>query len=121
VTHQILIDGHGSRFDKDFLIYINEPKTKWVVVLGLPYGTHVWQVGDAIEQNGAFKNGWRKGLELLHARQEELNLPQSMSRSDMIPLVKYAWERSFARVESTRKAIAKRGWNPLRPSSATEA
>ena len=50
-----LIDGHQSRFDLKFLKYINDPKTKWNVTIGVPYGTALWQVGDSSEQNGSFK------------------------------------------------------------------
>jgi hypothetical protein len=32
---------------------------------------------------------------------------------DIIPLVNTAWAKSFARVDSSRKEILKRGWNPL--------
>ncbi len=33
--------------------------------------------------------------------------------TDIIPYVNYAWEQSFARVETNRRAIADRGWGPL--------
>ena len=33
--------------------------------------------------------------------------------SDIIPIVKYAWDLSFARMESNKKAIRDRGWFPL--------
>jgi hypothetical protein len=51
----LLLDGHGSRFLLPFLDYIGAPATKWTVCIGVPYGTHIWQVGDSSEQNGAFK------------------------------------------------------------------
>lgn len=50
-----LVDGHQSRFELKFLEYINNPKTKWNVTIGVPYGTALWQVGDSLEQNGTFK------------------------------------------------------------------
>jgi hypothetical protein len=43
----VLLDGHQSRFDEVFLRYINDPAHKWVVAIGVPYGTHIWQVGDS--------------------------------------------------------------------------
>jgi predicted nucleic acid-binding Zn-ribbon protein len=34
-------------------------------------------------------------------------------KTDIIPIVRYAWDCSFGRVKSNKKAICKRGWNPL--------
>jgi hypothetical protein len=67
----LLLDGHNSRFDLAFLQYVNDPKTKWFVVIGLPYGTHVWQVGDSSEQNGALKNGLREAFDILFTRRSK--------------------------------------------------
>ena len=50
----LLLDGHGSRLELPFLKYINTPEDHWVVCLGVPYGTALWQVGDSKEQNGSF-------------------------------------------------------------------
>lgn len=50
----LLIDGHKSRLEIPFLEYINTPTDHWVVCLGVPYGTALWQVGDSKEQNGSF-------------------------------------------------------------------
>ncbi len=36
-----------------------------------------------------------------------------IDRHDVVGLVHRAWEHSFARTESSRRAIAERGWNPL--------
>ena len=53
-TPLLLLDGHGSRFEIPFLEYINAPDHKWAVVIGVPYGTALWQVGNSPEQNGNF-------------------------------------------------------------------
>ena len=45
----LLVDGHGSRLEIPFLEYINEPDHEWVVCIGVPYGTDLWQVGDSKE------------------------------------------------------------------------
>jgi hypothetical protein len=50
----MLLDGHQSRFDLDFLRYINTYPNKWNACIGVPYGTALWQVGDSSEQNGQF-------------------------------------------------------------------
>jgi len=51
----LLLDGHGSRYDPNFLKYVNDAKTEWVVCIGVPYGTSLWQVGGSSQQNGAYK------------------------------------------------------------------
>jgi len=54
-TPFLLLDGHGSRLELPFLSYINDEKHKWIVCIGVPNGTSLWQVGDSAEQNGCFK------------------------------------------------------------------
>jgi hypothetical protein len=83
----VLLDGHQSRFEEGFLRYINDPAHRWVVAIGVPYGTHIWQVGDSSEQNGSFKMSFNKWLDKLYARKRELNVPANMVRSDIVPLV----------------------------------
>ena len=56
----LLLDGHGSRLEMPFLQYINNPEDHWVVCLGAPYGTALWQVGDSKEQNSSFNNAFTK-------------------------------------------------------------
>ena len=51
----IILDGHSSRFELPFLEYINNDKHHWWASIGVPYGTHLWQVGDSSELNGCFK------------------------------------------------------------------
>lgn len=45
----LLLDKHGSRFDFLFLEYIKKPATKQYVCIGVPYGTHAWQLGNSVE------------------------------------------------------------------------
>jgi hypothetical protein len=40
----VLLDGHSSRFDLGLVQYIRDPDHPWSVCMGLPYGTHLWQV-----------------------------------------------------------------------------
>jgi hypothetical protein len=109
----LLLDGHNSRFNLGFLEYINDPSTKWFVVLGLPYGTHVWQVGDSSEQNGSFNNAFYGACDILYDRKRKTGQPPTIVKTDIMPLVNEAWGKSFARRESNKKAISARGWNPL--------
>jgi hypothetical protein len=107
----LLIDGHHSRMELPFLNYIFDPLHRWFVCIGVPYGTHVWQVADSAQQNSAFKS------KLVEAKRELLkHRPLSKERfygTDIIPLVNAAWNDSFGNVLSSKKAITERGWNPL--------
>jgi len=89
-----------------FLRYIPTPEHHWHVCIGHPYDTSYWQVGDSTEQNGTFKN------DLLTKRSHEQISSLSIQPTDIIPLVNKAWDASFARVDSNKKAIAERGWFP---------
>ena len=55
ITPLLLLDGHGSRMELPFPQYINDPLHLWRALIGVPYGTSLWQVGDSAEQNGAYK------------------------------------------------------------------
>ena len=48
----LLVDAHASRFSLEFLRYISNESHPWVVCIGVPYGTHLWQVADSEELNG---------------------------------------------------------------------
>jgi hypothetical protein len=109
----LLLDGHGSRFGLDFLRYINNRETRWTVCIGVPYGTHLWQMGDSSEQNGAFKQALIKQKQKIIYEKSKLHLPGKVEKQDIIGLVHHLWNASFAKVESNKKAIRNRGWNPL--------
>jgi hypothetical protein len=57
----LILDGHGSQFELEFLEYTNHPGRKWHMNIGLPCGTLYWQVADSLEQNRSFKNGVLRG------------------------------------------------------------
>lgn len=112
----LLLDGnnsHNSQFSLAFLQYINNLNTQWFVTVGLPYGTHVWQVGDSSEHNSSFNNAFYEARDILFDEKWKTGQPPTIVKTDIIPLVNCAWERSFARRESNKKAISTRGWNPL--------
>jgi hypothetical protein len=108
----ILLDGHGSRFELDFLKYVNKKETKWEVCIGLPYGTSYWQVGDSSEQNGCFKMSLTRAKQELVTRKNDAGLPFTIEKTDVVGLVREAWKTSFARVRTNVKAITSRGWGP---------
>jgi hypothetical protein len=110
----ILLDGHQTRFELEFLTYVNDPVHRWSVCIGVPYGTALWQVGDSTEQNGNFKMSMnRKKEEILDKRISSTVTGDDLVPTDIIPLVVYSWKRSFAGVDTNKKAIYERGWYPL--------
>jgi len=108
----LLLDGHGSRFDLNFLDYVNAVDTKWECCIGLPYGTSYWQVGDSSEQNGCFKMALTRAKQELVTKKNDAGLPFAIDKTDIVGLVRQAWEKSFARVKTNIKAVASRGWGP---------
>jgi hypothetical protein len=107
----LLLDGHQSRMQLPFLQYINDNQHQWMVCIGVPYGTHLWQVADSSELNGCFKIALAKAK--LDYIQYKSQSRQRFVPSDIIPLVDMAWKDSFARSIQARKAIKMRGWGPL--------
>jgi hypothetical protein len=39
--------------------------------------------------------------------------PPSLTYTDMMPTINYAWNKSFVRVDKNQQAIADCGWNPF--------
>ena len=117
----ILLDGHSSRFDLELVDYIRDKEHPWSVCIGLPYGTHIWQVGDSPQQNGNFKFYQTAMKEKILEEKKANNVASVFSPTDIIPIINYAWDRSFARTESNKTAIIERGWNPLNYALLTSA
>jgi len=109
----LLLDGHGSRFELAFLEYITNKNNEWKVCIGVPYGTSYWQVGDSTEQNGCFKMALAKSKRELVDKKENAGVIGTIEKTDIVGLVTCAWNQSFARVASNKKAVAERGWGPL--------
>ena len=113
ITPFVMLDGHGSRFHLEFLEYINDPKHKWNICLGVPYGTALWQIGDAERLNGIFKLLLTKEKRyLFKSRVVSCLQDLHLTRTDIIPLIRMCWDLSFGNVESIKKAIAECGWGP---------
>jgi hypothetical protein len=109
----LLLDGHGSRFQLPFLRYISDDDHKWKVCIGVPNGTAHWQVGDSAEQNGSWKMATTREKRKLVQFRISMGLPLNIRPTDAVPICNTAWKQSFARVSSNKRAIAKRGWQPL--------
>jgi hypothetical protein len=107
----LILDGHHSRMELPFLDYITTKKTEWNTNIGVPYETHFWQLGDASECNGNYKMGVTRAKQEIYTKKP----PESKGwkQSDIVPIVKMAFAKSFANVTNVKKAIAQRGWGPL--------
>jgi hypothetical protein len=108
----VVLDGHDSRLSMKVIDYITNPEHTWNLALGVPYLTHIWQVGDSSEQNGSFKIAFSKAKDALVSFKMRQGWEVTLEAYDIIPLINVAWEKSFARVNTNKKAIADRGWFP---------
>ena len=113
LTPFALLDAHGSRLETPFLSYINTPPHEWVVTIGTPYGTAYWQVGDSKEQNGSFKIAMTKEKCDIMIKKGQKMMEQCIEPHEIMPILNFAWERSFVREDKNQNAISDRGWNPL--------
>ena len=106
-TPFILVDRHQSRTRLPFLRYVNNPTTACKACIGVPYGTHIWQVHGSRELNGTFK------IALYRAKQNYLwNKPPNRKKfvsSDIIPILNRCWHTTLANKQFARKAIAETG------------
>jgi hypothetical protein len=87
----LLLNGHHSRMMLPFLKYENDTSHKWHCCFGIPYATHVWQVGDASAINGSFK------INLTKAKCKYIKKRGAprFEPTDIIPLVNKAFPLSF--------------------------
>ena len=109
----LLVDAHNSRLSVEFLKYINNTNHKWFVCIGVPYGTHLWQVADAEQLNGELSRLFTIGKEDLLRKKTHHGMAPSITRTDVMPLFTPAWKSSFGDVEMNLKAMAVRGWSVL--------
>jgi hypothetical protein len=75
--------------------------------------TSVWQVDDSTEQNGTFKIESKKVNAATVMSKIRAGLPPRLERTDILRIVNVAWQSSFARVATSGRAIAAKGWGPL--------
>ena len=108
-----LFDAHDSRLQVPFLQYINKKENPWTFCIGLPNGTHKWQVGDSREQNGSWKVEWVREKAKLVLFRTRMGLDPELQKSDILPLYNRVWPKSFGQKKGNQKAIRDRGWCPL--------
>ena len=107
----LLLDGHQSRFDIPFLDYVHDPEHEWVCCLGVPYGTHLWQVADSSQLNGNFKVCLTKNKKKFFEIKRALN--KNFDQQDIIPLINHSFHQSYGNTAGARKAMLEHGWAPL--------
>ncbi len=86
----LLLDGHSSRFELEFLEYIHREETRWDCCIGLPYGTSYWQVGDSSKQNGCFKMALTKAKQELVTKKNDAGLEFAINKTDVVGLIQQA-------------------------------
>jgi len=110
----LLLDGHHSRFEVQFLKYVTDADHPWMICIGVPYGTSLWQVADSKEQNGSFKIAISKAKSNLLKKRLDMYMDSpGIYPTDIMTIVNDAWQYSFDRIELNKKAIYDRGWGPL--------
>ena len=75
--------------------------------------TALYQVDDSPEHNGSWKMATTKYKRELVKFKVKMGMPISITRTDVIPLTNKAFKYSFARKDCNKRAIGRRGWNPL--------
>ena len=109
----MLIDGHISRLNSGFLVYTNEPDTNWMVILGAPYGTDIWQYHDDTRQNGTFKSAFYDAKSKFVLKKRVNGLPGEVRTDEIVIVLQPAVMESFMRKDIGRRTNAHRGWNPF--------
>jgi hypothetical protein len=106
--------GMVALFDLLFLKYINDIKYHWWRCIGTPYGTNKWQVGDLLQQNGAFNMEMSKGKKArLADKVVKHGFPFKLTKEDNNWLLCCAWPKSFGRAETNQDVIVECGWGTL--------
>jgi hypothetical protein len=104
-TFFLLLDGYFSCFQLSFLEYVNGCNHKWTVCIGVPYGTHLWQVHDASSMNGCFKRNLTKTKERCIAERQEFKF----FTSDIVPLANMCFHERFGRVKRPNMQLQQEG------------
>jgi hypothetical protein len=105
----LLLDGHGSRFELEFLEYINTTEHKWNCCIGLPYGASYWQVRDS-SKKWLLQDGSDKSKAAIGFTKNDSALEYTINKEGIVGLVQKAWKGSFACVETNYQTISRRGW-----------
>ena len=92
-TPLVVLDGHDSCFEMPFLVYINDDNHKWAVVIVIPYGTALWQVGYSAEQNGSINLTSLKSNQEIVETKEMHTMLLTIEPWDVINVINATWNR----------------------------
>ena len=105
----MLLDGHGSRTQHEFLEHVDDDDHRWAVCVGFPNGASLWQVHDSAEQNRHFNAEFMKAKADLVALKSSMSLNAKLTPTDTMLLINCSWNFSFGNVETNKVDIANRG------------
>ena len=108
----VILDGHGSRTHSGFLTYVNNDSTLWLPILGVPYGTSIWQLHDDKRQNGAFKGALVDAKRKFFRKKREHGLKPEILPTEIVIVAQDAIMNSFMNLGFTLRALSHRGWYP---------
>ena len=79
-------------------------------MIGVPYGTALWQVGDIPEQNGSYNMAsvMIKSKIVMDKEKCMCDRP-TIEPHDIIGIISYAWSKSFGKIELNEKEISNCG------------
>ena len=70
-------------------------------------------MGDSSEQIGQFKENLRLAAHAIRDGQRRDETIIKIRKIDIVPMIMTAFPKLFVHMPNNKKAIAKRGWNPL--------
>ena len=112
-TPCVLLDGHASHFGLPFLEYITDILHPWCFVIGVPYGTAIWWVGDSVKQNGTHNmSSVREKCRIVEEKQK-IFLPPTIEPHDILKIVSKGYQDGFCNKDNNKIAISERGWFPF--------
>ena len=82
-------------------------------MIGVPYGTAIWQVGDSAEQNGTHNMSSVREKRRIVEEKEKMFLPPTIEPHDILKIVTEGYRAGFQNELNNRRAISERGWFPF--------
>jgi hypothetical protein len=89
----LLCDGYDSQCEELIIDYTLESNTHLTCCISVPYGTSVWQIGDSVEQNGAFEVESKKAKADTLGYKIHAGAPAMLERSDIVRILNIAWQK----------------------------
>ena len=108
-----LLNNHGCRFEISFFEYINTLPHEWCVCIRVYYGTSLRQSGDSTEHNGCHNITLSKPkANFIESNELFIQYLPTIEPHEIILLLNYDQERSFAGINTIKEVILNRSWNP---------